>query len=299
MKFFPLAIIMALFFCASCSGNGEPLTVGLLPDFDSVPVILANQLGYFDNVELQLFKGPLDRDSALFSGALDGTVSDYLQVCMANDKDFPVRITSGTVSMYGVVAGGGSGISSLAQLEGRTVGLSLSTVIEYVLDSALAKEGLDPAAAEKTSVPAIPSRLELLSQGQIDAIAVPEPYITASSQTGGTVLATSGELGVKPGVIMFTQPAIEGKSDQIKKFYEALEKAADYMATHDPNEFFPAVIEEMGLPDAASLVPMPVYGGEGLPDEADLMQAMDWLLSRDMITKTFSYEQLVYNYAGN
>jgi NitT/TauT family transport system substrate-binding protein len=269
-----------------------------MPDFDSVPILLAKQLGYFENVELQLYKSPLDRDSALLAGGLDGSISDYLQVCMVNDKDFPVRITSETVSMYGVIASENSGITELTQLTGRSVGLSLSTVIEYVLDTALAKAGIDPADVAKTSVPTIPSRLELLSQGQIDAIAVPEPYITASSETGGTVLATSMELGIKPGIILFTQEAIDNKSAQIKAFYEALDKTAEYIASHDPSEFFPAVVEEMGLPDNAYLVPMPVYGGEGLPKEEDLRQAMEWLLQRGMITKELKYEDLIYDYAN-
>lgn len=47
----------------------ETLKIGLMPDIDSIPFIIAQEKGFFKdegvNVELQQFKSAMDRDSAL------------------------------------------------------------------------------------------------------------------------------------------------------------------------------------------------------------------------------------------
>ena len=63
-------------------GKNQNLTIGLMPDVDSIPFIIAQEKGYFKeegvNVKLESFKSAVDRDSALQSGKLDGAISDML-----------------------------------------------------------------------------------------------------------------------------------------------------------------------------------------------------------------------------
>ena len=58
----------------------QGLAVGVMPDIDSVPIIIAQEKGYFAEeglkVDIQKFKSAMDRDAALQSGNLDGAVSD-------------------------------------------------------------------------------------------------------------------------------------------------------------------------------------------------------------------------------
>jgi NitT/TauT family transport system substrate-binding protein len=277
-----------------CSKVNENLTVSVMPDLSSIPIIVAKEQGYFkDNIKIEIYKSAPDRDSALYSGNLDGSVSDVLAACLAQDGDFPVYITSRTDGRYGIVADSSSGITSPKMLEGKEIGLSLNTVIEYVTDSMVTADGGDASLVKKTSVPKIPSRLELLQNNQIDSVAMPEPYVTAAGDSGETVVGISDELGINPGVILFTKDATENKTNEIKEFYEAYDKAVDFINSTDVSEFMPAVIKELGLPDSALEVELPKYEKTALPEEGQVMEAMNWLLDKGLIKNEYTYNDLV------
>lgn len=286
------AATMLLF--TGCKSKQETLSVGIMPDLDSIPIVVAEHLGYFDeNIKLEIYKSPVDRDSAFYSGNLDGSISDVLAAGLANEGDFPVYITSKTYGRYGIVAGKDSGIVSPKDLEGKEIGLSLNTIIEYVTDMVIRNGGGDTALVTKTSVPKIPSRLELLHSNQIAAIAVPEPYLSAAAEEGNTIVGTSDELGINPGIMIFTKSAVTDKEKEIKAFYEAYDKAVAYINTTDPSEFMPYVIEKVGLPESTSNIKLPEYQKTTLPDEKEVTQAMNWLLDKELIKTAYSYDELV------
>ncbi len=268
--------------------------MGVMTDLDSIPIIVAKQQGYFgDNIKLEIYQSPVDRDSALYSGNLDGSISDVLAVCLAQEGEFPVYATSKTYGRYGVVSGKDSDITSAKMLEGKEIGLSLNTVIEYVTDSMVTADGGDPSLLKKISIPKIPSRLELLQNNQIDAVAMPEPYISAAGKAGETVVNTSDKLGINPGVMLFTKTATEKKSKEIKAFYEAYDKAVDYINSNDPKEFMPAVIKETGLPDTTLEVELPKYEKTTLPDKEQVLNAMNWLIDKGLLKQEYTYDDLV------
>ncbi len=293
-KIYVLCLVLGMLLLTACSGEKNTLTVGVMTDIDSIPFIVAKQKGYFDdNVKLEIYQSAVDRDSALYSGNLDGSISDVLAVCLAKDGGFPVYATSKTSGRYGIVSGKNSAITSARMLEGKEIGLSMNTIIEYVTDSMVKEDGGDPALLKKTSVPKIPSRLELLRNNKIDAIAAPEPYITAAEEEGEIVVGTSDESGINPGVMLFTETALEKKKSEIKAFYEAYDKAAEYINSTDPQEFLPAAIKEIGLPDAALNVKLPEYEKTTLPDEEQVLNAMDWLIDKELLKQEYTYEDLV------
>ena len=80
------------------SGKMQELSIGLMPDTDSLPFLIAEEKGYFADegvkVDLKPFKSAMDRDSAMQSGHLDGAVSDMLAAAFAKDGGFDVKVTS-------------------------------------------------------------------------------------------------------------------------------------------------------------------------------------------------------------
>lgn len=289
----PLMLSAALLL-TSCAPSApqQTLKVGIMPDLDSIPFMVAKQQGYLpDYVELEVFRSPVDRDSALFAGSLDGTISDALAACIALNGDFPVVITSKTDGRYGLLTH--EVILSGKELEGKQVALSINTIIEYVTDCIVEGSGGDPALVEKVAVPKIPSRLELLSGRQIDAIAVPEPYVTAAVAQGAHLVSTSHDLGINPGVMLFTADAASQKQKEIKALYAAYNQAVDYIQANQPEAFMPSVIEELGLPETAGETQLPPYTHAMLPEEQEVLRARDWLLSKEIITTEPGYDDLV------
>jgi NitT/TauT family transport system substrate-binding protein len=135
--------------------------------------------------------------------------------------------------------------------------------------------------------------LELINNNQIDAIAVPEPYLSAATDAGNIVVGTSDELGINPGVMIFTESAVKSKEKEIKSFYEAYDKAVDYINNTDPSEYMPYVIEKVGLPESINNIQLPEYQKTTLPDEKEVTQAMSWLLDKGLIKTSYTYDELV------
>lgn len=290
-------VLILLFTTAACSASkpAKVMKVGVMPDFDSIPLVVAKQQGFLPkNIELVVFMSPLDRNSALFGGELDGTISDVLAVCQAKDGGFDVAITSKTDGCYGLLTT--EPISSVKELEGKQIGMSLNTIIEYVTDRIVAGGGGDPKLLKKVSVPNIPSRLELLRNKQIDAITVPEPYVTAAAAQKAHLVSTSTALGINPGILLFKRTAVNEKADDIRAMYKAYNLAVDYIHKNKPSDFMPGVIKELGLPEEAKNASLPDYTHAVMPSEGEVKAAMDWLRSKDMLKKEYTYGELIWKW---
>ena len=283
--------------------NLQPITIGLMPDTDSVPFIIAQEKGYFKEegleVNLQQYKSAMDRDSALQSGNLDGAVSDILAVAFAKSGGFDVKVTSFTDGSYKLIASKDSGIQDVKGLVGKDVSVSRNTIIEYVTDQILAKENMDGDSINKVIIPQIPTRLEMLQNGKLAAATLPEPMASIAVHNGCKYVTGADELGINPGVIMFTAKATDSKKAEIQAMYRAYNKAVAYLNQADRSEYIDLVIEKGGFPPAAKdALKLPKYHEAALPKESDVMDCLSWLKSKNLISESYSYKDLVLDLLG-
>ncbi|MCR5439490.1 MAG: ABC transporter substrate-binding protein [Selenomonas sp.] len=310
-----VAIVLAVLSMAVVAGCGtskeagsnkqnlQPITIGLMPDTDSVPFIIAQEKGYFKeeglDVNLQQYKSAMDRDSALQSGNLDGAVSDMLAVAFAKSGGFDVKVTSFTDGSYKLIASKESGIKDVKGLAGKDVSVSRNTIIEYVTDQILAKENMDGDSINKVIIPQIPTRLEMLQNGKLAAATLPEPMASIAVHNGCKYVTGSDELGINPGVIMFTAKATDSKKAEIQAMYRAYNKAVAYLNQADRSEYIDLVIEKGGFPPAAKdALKLPKYHEAALPKESDVMDCLSWLKSKNLISESYSYKDIVLDLLG-
>ena len=125
----------------------KTLTIGIMPDLDSLPFIIAEHNGYFKEegiqVKIEHFKSASDRDTALQAGKIDGAVSDMLSVVFFNDNKFDVKITSKTDGSFKLISGNSSNITKIEQSVGKSVGISKNTIIEYLTDRIMKNSNID------------------------------------------------------------------------------------------------------------------------------------------------------------
>ena len=305
MKRLLAAVLSVLFLLTAGCGTGtqpkdtklSKLTIGLMPDTDSIPFIIAAERGYFaeEGVEVELvpFKSAMERDAALQSGNLDGAISDLLAVIFARSGGFALHATSYTDGNYNLVASGNTGISTATDLHGKEIAISRNTIIEYVTDEILAVNGLNEREVSKVVIPQIPVRLEMLQSGNLAAAVLPEPMASVAVASGSRYVTGSGELGINPGVIVFADSAINEKADSIRAMYRAYNKSVEYL-NHAPRaEYIDLVMEKSGFPaparDALELKP---YRPAGLPAEKDVEEAVHWVKSKEL-AGDYRYDDLV------
>ena len=306
-KLFACFLVLIFVFTTGCGSSSAPkaqkkgmqeLTIGLMPDTDSLPFIIAQEKGYFAEegitVHLQQFKSAMDRDSAMQSGNLDGAVSDMLAAAFAKDGGFDVKITSATDGSYKLIAAPEERAANAAELQGRDVAVSRNTIIEYVTDQILAEQKLPEDSINKVVIPQIPTRLEMLQNGKLAAATLPEPMASIAMHNGCRFITGSDQLGINPGVMLFTAKAADGKKAEIQAMYRAYNKAAAYLNSADRSEYIDLAVSKGGFPpEAKEALELPQYHEAALPKVQDVTECMRWMVQKGLIHTQYTEKDLI------
>ena len=300
-----LAVVAVTVLGLACNTaeDDTPIRVGLLPIIDSVPFYLAEEEGLFEaaglNVELITFNSALERNVALEAGAIDGQLADLIATGLINNQRHTVSIVKTTyratndVAMIALVAGADSGISSPSDLAGRSVGISSNSLIEYHLDLYLDGAGLARDSVEKTEVAAIPVRMELLSQGQLDAAVLPEPLITLAVNAGGEVILDDRQSRLGMSVLEFNVDYLSDHEAIVKSFLAVHEDAVQ-LINANPDQYAYLLPEKARLPEfLVGIFQVPPFPTNDVPTEAETQQATDWLLEKELIDEPLEYAHWV------
>lgn len=270
------------------------LKIGLMPDIGMFPLLVAEEEGCFAQenllVELISFKSAKERDAALQAGHLDGTMSDLLAVYFLNSNQFAVRATSITESRFLLMSAHNSGISSLKNLEDIPIGLSVNTVIEYIVDSILHTQGQE---AEKLSVPQITVRMELLRTGELQAAALPDPLATVLTKFGAQILADSREMKIDPAVLIFTLETISKRKKALESFYRAYNTAVA-LINEDPERYRNLLWTEGRFPESViDDIKIPYFRRAQIPDPTEVDQILAWIEKQGLKKADLTYSDLV------
>ncbi len=292
-------IVITLIVMVFASPVGAALKVGILPDADSIPLIVAEEEGLFaatgEAIEIVSFHNPIERDSALQAGVIDGAISDVLAAAFANDNKQTVKITSLTNGRYVLLTGKDSGISDFQELKGVEIAISSNTIIEYVTDKLLKSKGITEENIAKIAIPKIPVRLQMLEAGKVKAACLPEPLASVLLLKGANKIAESTELGEAPGIMLFTEKSIQEKEQELQAFYAAYSQAVE-LINEDSDSYRELLVTKGGFPEEIkeSFV-FPKYDQPHLPAEETVQFVLDWLTEKDLIQSQFNYQDLVTN----
>ncbi len=282
------------------SGDTAPrvLKIGILPDVDSVPLVMARELGFYReagaSVELVSFGNPMNRDAALQAGEIDGAVSDLLAAAFARKGGFPLFAAAATDGSYKFLASGAKEKASMETIENGEVALSRNTIIEYCTDRILEARGYAPEYIRKVSIPQIPVRLEMLNSGKLDGATLPEPLASAALASGAVLLGSSDELGINPGVLLFSEEVISERSGELKAFFDAYNAAVSWLNVQETSDAMDKIIRASGFPESVrSVMVLPRYSPARLPSEKEVEEVVEWMLSHSLIEERYAYADLV------
>ena len=278
----------------------QTLNFGAIGSVEVIPIIIADEKGYFEkegiDVNFQSFKSAKDRDAAFQSGNLDGIICDEVAICLYQNADFDVKITGLTDGNFMLIANPNSGIKSINEMKGKSVAISENTCIEYTLDTLLEKNSLEPEDVQKSMVPAIPTRLEMLRTNKVDAALLPEPFSTLAVKDGGILLGSANDAGIYTSVTAFTQESISSKSAEIKAFFKAYNQGVDYVNNTPIAEYEDIIIKTVGYPeDMKGKIELPKFRKNILPKDTEIKSVIDWAEKNNLLKKEFSPKDLTSN----
>jgi NitT/TauT family transport system substrate-binding protein len=276
----------------------KTITIGVMPDVESIPFIIADKNGYFtkEGVQVKLvhFNSAKDRDSALQSGQLDGVITDILAVVFANEGGINLKICSKNDGNIELMAGKDSGINSIADLKGKSVGMSTNTIMEYTTDKMLEAGQVKPDDIKKIAIPPLPTRLEMLQGAKVDAAILPEPLAGLAVKNGAKVLASTDNMNNKAGAIAFTAQSLQDNPAEIKAVFKAYNDAVDDLQTEPLANYIDYIIQTQSFPaEIKDSFKLPQYTKAALPSEAVFNDVVKWLKDKNLIKGSYEYKDLV------
>lgn len=300
VPFILLGIIILISSCSSNKKNEESITFGVMSSMDYLPLAVAEREGYFTKhgitVKIQKFLSANERDAAIQSGVVDGTVTDYTSAALVNAAGFKLKLTSKCQAPFYIVAGSDSGVNNLSELKGKKIAVSQNTVIDFCVDMALQSVGLNQNDVQKIEVNKIPLRLEMMRNNKIDATGLPNPFALIAKNDNCKLIASMDSLGYTVTGMVFTEKAIENKSENIKKMYAAYNDGAEYLRTHSIEDIRDILTKDLGFPQALiEQVKIPAYT-EAKPltiSDSDLQAVIKWLTDRKLIDNSFNINELI------
>ncbi|HHY40670.1 MAG TPA: ABC transporter substrate-binding protein [Syntrophaceticus sp.] len=299
--------IFAFFLLAGCSqeDNSEnALKIGILPNEEVLPLYVAQEEGFFEkygiDVEIVNFQSAAERDAAIQAGAVDGVEGDLLAVALIRQGGTPVKAVSLAMGAspeegrFAMLAAPGT-IENIDDLKGKTLAISKNTIIEYVADQMLLAKGIKPQEVQKVNIAKMPLRAEMLLQGEVTAAVLADPLAVHAELKGAKVLVDDTKLSenISQSVYFFRDDVIKSKRSAIRKFLQAYRDGAEAVA-ENPEKYRDLFIEKVNIPvELQSSYPVPSFSPLELPAKKDTQRVIDWLRDNNLLTKDYSYTDIV------
>ncbi len=277
------------------------LKIGLMPAYNSIPLVVADRKGLFAaeglRVELVPFSSQLNRETALQTGGIDGTVSDMINAIQSWAHGFGARVTSVTEGSFGLLSSPGSSLRTLADWPGGAgkvrTGLLENSIVYYVTERMLQSAGADPSRIELVPILQLPARLEMLLAGRIEAACLPEPLATMARARGAHSLSDTDAMGTTPGVLLFAGKAIAEKRREIAAFYRAYDAAVVEVNAH-PEAYRAAIVADCEFPPAvAALMVIPRFRPSFTPPASQVQDVARWMVEKGLVTRMPAYDDVV------
>lgn len=273
-SFTALAATAALVLSACGSGGGGASTNedGLREvDFAALPIlatgglVLGVEQGFFEDEGIELNIEMAQGGAAIIPGVLSGKpqfgTSNPVSLLTARDKGLPLKILTHWSAdlmppedgINGVISLKDSGIDETSDLEGKSVAINtLKSIGDLTIREAVREAGGDPDTIDFVELP-FPDMPAALEAGNVDAVWVPEPFLSTLQDGPGQLVGYTSQQSV-PGMAMqytfTTEQLMASDPELVASMTAALNKTLEYGEDH-PDEVRAAASELTGIPAEA------------------------------------------------
>ena len=285
------------------TGKGS-LRIGVLPITDVVPFYIADAQNYFKQqgltVELVAVSSAAERDQLMATQQIDGELNDLVSTVLFNAQSPKIKIVRKArqafpnAAEYWILTPKDSAIKSAKDLAGKEIAISQNSVIEYVTQRLLEKEGLSTADIKTTNVPSIPTRLQLLQQNQVAAATLPDPLASLALLQGARIVVDDTKYpDYSISVISFRVDIVAQRADDVKKFLAAYDQAITDIRSK-PDLFRNVLIDKSRVPDQLKdKYQFPPFPDPSIPSVAQWDDVVKWAMDKKLITAPVTFDSSV------
>jgi NitT/TauT family transport system substrate-binding protein len=243
-----LAVALAVSVAACGGGDSEKssnglekadLNVAVMPIMEGAAVQIGITKGYFKaeglNVKLSIVSGGSEALPKLKGGSLDISQSGHVVFLQAADQGvlkpkIIAEASSMTKNLNAILVAKDSPIRSPKDLAGKKIATNAKgTQISLLVRAALEPYGVQINEDKDFVIAPFPNHEQLLKTGKVDAVVVPEPFVTQMQQSIGARLLTDFSTGPTKDIPITgygaTEEFVQKNPKTVAAFQRAIVKA--------------------------------------------------------------------------
>lgn len=261
------------------------LKIAVMPTLDCMPLFLAEAHGMFQregvDVRLLSYTAQMDQDTAFQRGRVEGLVTDLVRAEHLRLKGTPLDYVSSTTLYWKLITSRTARIARLKQLEDKMVAMTRYSGTDFLIDYLVDSLKLKSDYVFRVQVNDVTVRMDMLRNGVMDALFLPEPMATEAHNKKHRQLFDSRDLDIQLGVMAFN-PIVQQdtmRQRQMKAFVKAYNMACDSLNTKGLKNY-KTIITQYCLTDETICDSLPAnltYHHITPPRDADVKKAKDWL----------------------
>jgi NitT/TauT family transport system substrate-binding protein len=254
----------------------EELTVGVHSWPGGGMIYIGDKLGYFKDEGIDLKIKKIEnfdtKRSSLIGGTIDIDVANTMdQLVIYGENSFPAQVigvSDESVGGDGLV--GKEGITSLKDLEGKTVAFAEASPSDFFLRYILSKNGVDISKVKLKPVADPQIAGNAVIAGQVDAAVTYEPYLSQAEDTKGLkmISSTKDYPTLIPGLLIANGDKVSKQPELYVKFLRAWFKSVDYYNSNR-EDAYSIISEGMGMDIAEVKDILSVVDIENLKENQD------------------------------
>ena len=218
-------------------GGDDTVKIGYLPSDHDAALFVADAQGKYKDAgietELVQFNNGGDLMTAMASGEVDVGYVGIAPVLSSVAKGVPVKvISSAQTEGSGIVVTKDSGITSAADLKGKSIATPGEASIQYVLLSYYLKQNGLTTDDLNVSAMKVPSMNDALKTKQIDGIITFQPYVSIAANNSDNVVLENSS-GILPNhpccVVVASDDFIKNHENETKEIIAIHENATEFI----------------------------------------------------------------------
>lgn len=290
-----LSGILLLLLVACHSGKTETdytksLKIGYIPSTDILPYVVAQQQGIYDSLGLDLKLMPMEsetnRDTLFRQKKTDGSILSPIEAIIQQEQGTRIIPTLTNEGLYYIVASNDSNFIKPEQLKERSLSVVRGSASDFFADKVLEKLEIGQDDINKPELSKESIRMQMLSNGQIDAAVLREPYVSEAIQKGCKILLSSASYPVTLSVTAFSDSILNTKEEDIKKLIAGYNLAVQYMNKHPQEKWLAKAASAAGLYRITRKLPS--FGKTSKLSDAEMKEMILWMQEKELLPKSYS-----------
>jgi NitT/TauT family transport system substrate-binding protein len=299
-----VGFVLGLFLFLPYVLAAERIRVGLLPILDGLPVYVAEEMGYFKeggvNVEVVPCASASERDQLLAGGKVDVVINDAVSLALLNrERPWVVGmryafLPTRDYAQFFIISSPKSNIKAVSDLKGVPIGVSEATIVHYVTERLLERQGFSKTDIKIVPVLRIPDRLSALLRGELSCATFPDPFGTLAMMQGGRlILDDRRDPSFSGSLYSATEKFARERSQALRGFLSSIDRAIKEV-NGNKGRWERLVFEKKLIPSPLQgAYRIPDFPPPGVPTREQWTDVLLWLRQKGIARQGSSYEESI------